>query len=185
MKNLRGTAAYWKSELSKLMAKIRSLGPPTFFMSLSANDINWVDNIKFISPTPSNEDIEKMSSAEIMKLIKENPIASSIHFNNRCEAFLRHFLLEKPYPLGIIVDYFARVEFQVRGRHLHILLWITDAPSFENENERNYIVPFLDKYISAQVPEERDHKLKFLVTSSQTHCHTMSCQRYKKVLWKI
>lgn len=40
MKNLRGTAAYRKSELSKLMAKIRSLDPPTFFMSLSANDIN-------------------------------------------------------------------------------------------------------------------------------------------------
>lgn len=59
MKNLRGIAAYWKSELSKLMAKIRRLGPPTFFMSLSANDINWVDNQKFISPMLSNEDLRK------------------------------------------------------------------------------------------------------------------------------
>lgn len=134
----------------------------------------------------SNEDIEKMSSAEKMKVIKENPIASSIYFNNRWEAFLRHFLLEKPYPLGIIVNYFARVEFQVRGSpHLHILLWIADAPNFENEIERDYIVPFIDKYISAQVPDESDHKLKFLVASLQTHSHTMSCQRYKKVLCRF
>lgn len=49
------------------------------------------------------------------------------------------------------------------------------------ENERDHIVPFLDKYmyINAQVPEETYHKQKFLVTSSQTNCHTM-CHRYKK-----
>ena len=40
MKNIRGTAAYWKDQL---LAKINTLGPPTFFVILTANDLHWPD----------------------------------------------------------------------------------------------------------------------------------------------
>ena len=41
MKQIRGTAAYWKTTLLNLLAMIRNIGPPTLFMTLSANDYHW------------------------------------------------------------------------------------------------------------------------------------------------
>ena len=35
MKNIRGTASYWKDQLLDLLAKINTLGPPTFFVTRS------------------------------------------------------------------------------------------------------------------------------------------------------
>ena len=42
-KNICGTAAYWKNKLLDLLAIIRSLGPPTLFMTLSADDMHWAE----------------------------------------------------------------------------------------------------------------------------------------------
>jgi hypothetical protein len=72
-----------KNELSKRIAKIRTLGPPTFFMSLSADDINWTDNLKLLNPSMSDEDLQHMSYRDKCKLLKDNPVLSAIHFNNR------------------------------------------------------------------------------------------------------
>ena len=38
MKNIRRTAAYWADILGNLLATVRCLGPPTLFVTLSAND---------------------------------------------------------------------------------------------------------------------------------------------------
>jgi len=51
MKNIRGTAAYWKDQLLDLLAKIHSLGPPTFFITLPANDCHWSEFFKLINPS--------------------------------------------------------------------------------------------------------------------------------------
>ena len=44
-RQIRGTAAYWKSVL--LLAMVKTLGPPTFFVTLSGND-NWPEMKAFI-----------------------------------------------------------------------------------------------------------------------------------------
>ena len=51
IKNIRGTAAYWKDQLFDLLAKINTLGPPTFFVTLTANDLHWPDYFTLIDPT--------------------------------------------------------------------------------------------------------------------------------------
>ena len=43
MRNIRGSAAYWKRAKLDLFAMFRTLGPPTFFLTLSADDMNWTD----------------------------------------------------------------------------------------------------------------------------------------------
>ena len=43
MKQIRGTASYWNDAKSNLFAMIRSLGPPTWFLTLSADDFCWDD----------------------------------------------------------------------------------------------------------------------------------------------
>lgn len=43
MRNIRGTCtpAYWRNELLNLIARIGTLGPPTWFITLSAADLRW------------------------------------------------------------------------------------------------------------------------------------------------
>ncbi|CAC5405283.1 unnamed protein product [Mytilus coruscus] len=41
MKNIRGTVAYWADVLQNLLATVKSLGPPTLFLTLSADDCSW------------------------------------------------------------------------------------------------------------------------------------------------
>ena len=38
-------------------------------------------------------------------------------------------------PIGKIIDYFYRVEFQQRGSpHIHSLLWVQDAPVIDKKH---------------------------------------------------
>ena len=41
MRNIRGTQAYWNSVKIQLFAMFHTLGPPIFFVTLSADDNNW------------------------------------------------------------------------------------------------------------------------------------------------
>uniref|UniRef100_A0A1X7V600 Helitron helicase-like domain-containing protein n=1 Tax=Amphimedon queenslandica TaxID=400682 RepID=A0A1X7V600_AMPQE len=41
--NIRGASAYWDKAKLDLFAMFRTLGPPTFFITLSADDMNWFD----------------------------------------------------------------------------------------------------------------------------------------------
>ena len=43
MRNIRGSAAYWQRAKLDLFAMFRTLGPPTFFLTLCADDMNWTD----------------------------------------------------------------------------------------------------------------------------------------------
>lgn len=46
VKNLRGSAAYWRNALNELIGQIRCLGPPHYFLTFSCNDFHWSDMIE-------------------------------------------------------------------------------------------------------------------------------------------
>lgn len=41
MKNIRGTVAYFRNQLYNLLAMFKAIGPPSIFMTLSADDLHW------------------------------------------------------------------------------------------------------------------------------------------------
>ena len=43
LKNLRGIAAYWRTALYELIAMIKCIGPPHYFITFSCNDLHWLD----------------------------------------------------------------------------------------------------------------------------------------------
>ena len=43
MKNIRGTVAYFRNQLYNLLAMFKCIGPPTLFMTLSADDLHWTE----------------------------------------------------------------------------------------------------------------------------------------------
>ena len=43
MRNIHGTATYWQRAKLDLISNVWTLGPPTYFITLSADDMNWPD----------------------------------------------------------------------------------------------------------------------------------------------
>ena len=179
MKQMKGTAAYWRNQLYDLLSKIQTLGPPTFFLSLSCNDSNWIEMYKFIDNSLSDEDIQLLSSTRKTQLLRNNPVKCAIYFTKRWQIFLNKFIKGPQQPLGFVTDHFARIEFQNRGSpHVHAFFWIKNAPNMETLEGRKEAPEFINKYISAQLPH-MDDPLHALVSSLQTHSHTHTCYKQR------
>ena len=84
------------------------------------------------------------------RLIQNDPATCARHFDHQVQLLFK-FLKDDVEPLGPLVDYFYRVEFQQRGSpHIHCLLWIKDSPKVDNDMEN--VIEFIDKYISCSKP---------------------------------
>lgn len=78
-------------------------------------------------------------------------------------------------PLGKIVDFFFRVEFQQRGSpHIHMLLWIENAPIYGNASNET-IEQFVDKHSTCQ----KNENISELI-NQQTHRHARTCKKSGK-----
>ena len=49
MKQVRGTPAYWQKVHYDVLAMVKQLGIPTWFLTLSAADMKWPDVIQIIA----------------------------------------------------------------------------------------------------------------------------------------
>lgn len=108
--------------------------------------------------------------------MRENPLLVAKHFNRRKQAFLNYLLHGKSKPLGDIIDYFLRIEFQLRGSpHIHMFLWVKDSPDLQTKEGCLLAPDFIDKYVSTTIPDESDLDLRTLVETLQTHHHTKTC----------
>jgi len=80
MRNIRGTAAYWKDQLLDLLARINTLGPPTFFLTLTANDMHWPELFMLIDSDLTIEGITQMTSAQKHELLRRHPLQVVMFF---------------------------------------------------------------------------------------------------------
>lgn len=87
MKNIRGTAAYWNDILHNLLATVKSLGPPTIFLTLSADDLHWPELIMLLMNIPYEEAIQIRSCSSQMC---KDPLLASLYFEKRWTSFLKH-----------------------------------------------------------------------------------------------
>ena len=182
LKNVRGSPAYFQRVMYDVLGMIRQLGLPTWFLSLSAADMQWPDVIQTIARQYGTilieEDIKSMSFEEKSKWLRQNPVTAARHFQYRLNAFFQIFLKSTAHPLGELVNYAIRIEFQARGSpHAHTILWIKDAPKLNVDSNDN-VCNFIDKYISCSVP--CDEELAQLVSEVQKHRHSATCRRHGK-----
>ncbi len=193
-RNIRGTAAYWQSAGMDVFAMLRHLGPPTWFVTLSADDMGWDDlflalaNPPITDPDQQAAYLQGLSRADKRALLAANPVGAARHFSNRYKHFLKW--LHDAQPLGEVSDYFWRVEFQRRGSpHVHFMLWIRGAPQLNTTQGLAEAPAFIDRYVSTTIPpapdpattsaEAADHAadLRALVQRVQQHRHTDTCRR--------
>ena len=62
MRDICGTQAYWNSVKIQLYAMFRTLGPSTFYITLSANDNNWTDLMVVLSKCKGQNLSEEQAS---------------------------------------------------------------------------------------------------------------------------
>jgi hypothetical protein len=216
-KNMRGTAMYYEAAKKNLMATLRQQGAPTVFITLSSAEYHWVGLLKSVYEAvhrrpATDEVIASMSASEKSRLITDNVVQTTIHFQKRIEKILNrlldpHFLEEetgddqpkKDKPgedadNGKKASYFYRIEFQARGApHVHLLAWLKDkhgtpAPSLLNSTQEDIeqrmqdVAEYHDKIIHCLIEEGEDETLKDNIERFQQHKCGFTCHKRKKMV---
>ncbi|VDI65734.1 Hypothetical predicted protein [Mytilus galloprovincialis] len=181
LKPIRGTPPYWQSSQKDIFAMIRQLGVPTFFCSFSSADFRWSEIINTILKQQGDtRNSENMTWDEKCKVLCSNPVTAVRMFDHRFHMFLKDVIMSEAQPIGKIIDYFYRVEFQQRGSpHTHCLFWVENAPKF-GEDDIDDIITFIDKYITCEIPDEKEDKeLHDIVMAVHQHSkkHSKSCKK--------
>ena len=182
MRDIRGTQAYWNSIKIQLYAMFRTLGPPMFFITLSADDNNWTDLMVVLSKCKgqnlSEAQASELSPSEKRALMTTNPVVTARHFAHRFQCLSREVIKGTGQPIGEVLDFFWRIEFQLRGSpHVHSMWWIKDAPNLDTATGRQVAPQYIDRYISVGIPKESDGELEALVLRLQQHHHTSTCRK--------
>ena len=142
-KHMRGTAPYFEAVKKNVMASIRQNGAPTHFVTLSAAEYQWSGLLKSVYETvykkpATDEVIESMSTNEKSKLITENVVQTTLHFQKRVDKLMTKMIeenyleenteAEEAGPLNeedveeeeaSCASYFYRIEFQARLSKCH------------------------------------------------------------------
>ena len=164
LRQIPGTPPYWQKFMYEVIAMVKQLGIPTWFMTLSCADLRWPELFQILSRTQGNnltdEQVETLSYNERCQMLNLNPVIVAKHFQHRVETFFREVLVTKTKPIGKIVYYALRIEFQMRGSpHLHALIWCDDCPKLSHDNKQAYI-KYIDKHVQAYLPSmEEDLEL--------------------------
>ena len=166
-----------------MFAMIGQLGYPTWFGSFSAAETRWVHLLRILGRIVENhvytdEEIKLMTWQKKCELIQKGPVTCARNFEHMVQIMIHKFLKSNQMPLGQIIEYFYRVEFQQRGSpHIHALFWVKDAPEYGKDSDET-ITEFVDKYVTCagRIPLENSDDLINL----QTHRHSKTCKKRNK-----
>lgn len=178
MSAIRGSKSYWKKYTGDIMALVTRLGPPTFFLTVSTDDIGSIDILTAMwkssrdDPVPPN--IQSLPYDKRRELLNSNPVAAARHFNLRTQELIKLLTSDPTIFGGRVIDYTFRVEFQDRGSpHLHSLIWVENAPDFATPEG----IAFIDANVSCKLD---GGELTDIVRRYQTHKHTATCFKKEK-----
>ena len=99
MSSIKGTPAYWKNYLFEVLAMVKQVGIPTFFMTLTCADLRWNELVEIISKLNrldfSDDVIRNMTYQERCNTLNKNPVLVARHFQYRVEIFFEVIVLDR------------------------------------------------------------------------------------------
>ena len=99
-------------------------------------------------------DFEKLDWEEKCELLKLNPVTAARMFDHRVTSFINDIVKSPSNPIGNVIDFFYRVEFQARGSpHIHCLFWVENAPKYGECPDEEFIA-FVDQYSTCRLPNK-------------------------------
>ena len=182
LSNDRTSPVYWSLKKRELMAMIRTLGIPTFFLTLSAAETRWPELIVILVRVLENREISQeeaiqMSWEHKCNLIRKDPVTCARYFDRRIRELFKLIRTQRgPFEEYEVDDFYIRIEFQHRGSpHAHCIVYLKNAPKFDRERpeSRAACEAFIDRFISCRWDREEMATLYSL----QFHKHTGSCKR--------
>ena len=97
MSSNKGTLAYWKNFLHQVLAMVKKLGTPKFFLTFSCANLRWNELISIIFKLNgidiADEDINRLSYHERRDTLNKNPVLVAKHFQYRVEMFFKVIIL--------------------------------------------------------------------------------------------
>ena len=132
---------------------------------------------KNLNKEVSDDDFDKITYMQKAELIQKDPVTCARHFQYLTHIFFNNILTTSASPIGKVVDYYYRVEFQNRGSpHLHCLFWVENSPIYDEAPEEN-VIKFIDQHITcSKITNTESSEYIYL----QTHKHTNSCKKTGK-----
>jgi len=141
----------------------------TLFVTLTAADSLWIDFLRFVEPSLSDQELQKLSAVQKADLLTHHADLAVDHFDHRWTSFWHHLMNGEGKPLGNIVDYFWRIEFQERGSpQVHMLLWVQEAEGFSVSNPDALPESFL-QFIDSTICTKIDLSAAADVVEGATH----------------
>ncbi|XP_077528146.1 uncharacterized protein LOC144139758 [Haemaphysalis longicornis] len=182
MRGVPNTVQYWQERRKDLFAMIRQLGKPHAFLTMSASEVHWERLLKTlerlrVGPGGVPRAVAEMMSWERVELVNDDPVTCAIYTNRIFEVIMNVLGDPRcsPFRPYVVKDYFKRVEFQQRGSaHVHVILWLEDAPEDEELSGVEGAMPKTLKMVDALLTLDttlirRPHM--------QTHQHTHTCYK--------
>ena len=173
---LRNTEQYWVRPRNDLNCMTFHYGPATWFITLSPGEWLWEDLGTYL-----RELNPEMSELTINALVVADLASTSRFIDNKFKAVL-DFLVFKNGPLGDVIHYYVRREYQGRGlQHFHLQVWVKDAPLIDEKTDENEVSAFIARYATCQIPDPtlcptlHERVMKF-----QQHKCNSYCLRSKK-----
>ena len=129
----------------------------------------------------SEKELAGLTWQEKTKLVQKDPVVGSRYFDHRVHEFLNTVLKSSCEPIGKLLDYFYKVQFQQGGSpHIHMLVWIENAPTLEINSEEE-VVQFVDKYLTYNIENEKTTNLVGL----QSHKNSRTCRKKGKPICRF
>ena len=116
-----------RKQLLTIMSAIESKNP-TWFLTFSSADYCWVELWIAIKASKgeyvSKEDASKIPYKQRLVLLDQNPALACRCFKERIMCMLNDIMRGSAHPIGFIIDWWFRIEFQNRGSlHCHSIIW--------------------------------------------------------------
>ena len=116
MSSIKRTRAYWKKFLHQVLAMVKQLGTPKFFLTLSCADLRWNEVISIIFKLTrvdiSDEKVDEMSYYERCDTLNKNPVLVTRHSHYRVEMFFKIFsniVLDGPFGKSSVLCNSSRI----------------------------------------------------------------------------
>ena len=134
-RHVPGSSLYMANVRRDVLAMTSSpaLFHPTLFLTISMNDL-WPHMTKMILQAPSVASVDPVDAPARRRLLHKDKLWTVVHFRDRMDALFKEIIGGITAPLGKVVAFFNRIEFQDRGApHLHALLWLDEMSDIHND----------------------------------------------------
>ena len=166
LSSVKGTPAYWKRFSYDVLAMVKQLGIPTYFLTLSYADLRWeelpyiiinkLNNLGF-----SDEELKNLSHQELCNLLNYNPVLVTWWSIGKNKILWYTYWISRK-----------------GSQHVCWFIWIFNAPNIQNETA---YTDFTEKTINAQLPDHlKGPELFELGETYQIHAHSRTGWEYSK-----